>query len=286
MLTAIRDAALTLSILFALSGVHQADVDFDRPTDQAGDRYVSVLMDDSHDLAVVEIDGNEILITVLQFDPDEFPEVPHPFHYSEDYLFDNASNVYEREYSLDNNAYVLLFAEGGNDLIWVAQSYDLTTEVFGGDGNDHLIGGSGRNLLHGEAGNDLISGGPEQDLLYGGPGEDELFGHEGDDVIEGGSEDDELTGGDGRDELWGDEGNDILDGGYDGEIDFLFGGQDADTFVFRRYRLIQYASKVYSKLAPRSYTTGTYTYQHTVEMETVSDFDSKEGDDRVSIRVD
>ncbi|EJZ20254.1 calcium-binding protein, partial [Rhizobium sp. Pop5] len=101
-------------------------------------------------------------------------------------------------------------------------------------------------LLVGLEGNDLIRAGAGNDYLYGGVGSDTIFGGDGDDWVAGNADFDKLFGEAGNDYVVGGKGDDILIGGtgnvnqldistlhsewYDGERDFLNGGEGFDTF--------------------------------------------------------
>ncbi|TAU60891.1 calcium-binding protein [Rhizobium ruizarguesonis] len=101
-------------------------------------------------------------------------------------------------------------------------------------------------LLIGLDGSDLIHAGAGNDYLYGGVGGDTMFGGDGDDWVTGYADDDKLFGEAGSDYIVGGANNDILIGGfgdpdhldlstlhtewYDGEQDFLVGGEGMDTF--------------------------------------------------------
>lgn len=57
--------------------------------------------------------------------------------------------------------------------------------LYGQDGNDHLIGGNGNDLLYAQDGNDTLDGGAGNDTLYGGNGNDTLNGGAGTNSLEG-----------------------------------------------------------------------------------------------------
>lgn len=144
---------------------------------------------------------------------------------------------------------------GGDDVIRakvlepIQGGFARPVNLFGGDGNDHLVGsfgndyldgGAGDDLLEGAAGNDEIRGGDGNDVIYGGSGEDRLYGQAGDDVIYGGSGRDVSFGGSGNDEIfagtdligdiiYGEEGNDTLRGGEG--VDVIQGG-DGDDHIY------------------------------------------------------
>lgn len=120
----------------------------------------------------------------------------------------------------------------GNDIIVGFVSDDW---IDGGLGNDTLDGGASNDTLLGGDGADLLIGGQGADLLCGGAGDDQFFGGAGNDTLIGGDGNDRLQSGGGNDLLQGDAGNDVLQahhGPSDGrEIDRLYGGAGADTFV-------------------------------------------------------
>jgi hypothetical protein len=99
---------------------------------------------------------------------------------------------------------VSVFAGAGNDHVTVDAS--VTTwraELFGEDGNDHLIGGPLGDLLDGGAGNDR---------LEGGDGDDELIGGAGHDIFDGGAGADRIHAGDGAiDVIFADLADQLLD---------------------------------------------------------------------------
>lgn len=85
-------------------------------------------------------------------------------------------------------------------------------ELFGGNGQDHLIGDLGADLIDGGNGVDLLEGLGGNDLMFGGNGADSLFG------------------GDGRDSLSGGLGNDLLSGGSGADA-FIFHHNDANDTI-------------------------------------------------------
>jgi hypothetical protein len=72
---------------------------------------------------------------------------------------------------------LIVYGQSGDDQILVAGDVTLTTELYGGDGNDILQGGGGNNLLVGGAGNDVLIGGSGRDVMIGGFGENRLVGN-------------------------------------------------------------------------------------------------------------
>lgn len=83
---------------------------------------------------------------------------------------------------------VSVFAGAGNDHVTVNPSVNTwRAELFGEDGNDHLVG-SGQD--------DLLDGGRGIDHLEGLGGEDELIGGAGHDILDGGAGADRIRAGD------------------------------------------------------------------------------------------
>lgn len=128
-----------------------------------------------------------------------------------------------------------IYGFGASDVINAGRGNDL---VFGGEGDDEIDGQNGDDILYGEEGADDIAGGDGDDYLFGGAGThpfrvETLNGEDGHDVLIGGADDDRLVGGD---DSGGDPDDDFLVGtdfasaGVD-EVDYLRGGQGADTFV-------------------------------------------------------
>lgn len=102
-----------------------------------------------------------------------------------------------------------------------------------------LVPSGGGNLILGTNSLDVINGSSSNDTIYGYAGNDSINAVGGNDYVDGGIGNDLLTGGSGNDTLLGGAGNDTLIGvsttsfvtpGLN-EIDNLFGGAIADTFV-------------------------------------------------------
>ena len=81
-----------------------------------------------------------------------------------------------------------------------------------------LTGGGGDEILIGGGSNDTISGGAGNDALYGNVGNDQLQGGAGHDLLDGGVGNDTLDGGAGLDRLVGGAGNDLLTGGLGADV--------------------------------------------------------------------
>ena len=101
----------------------------------------------------------------------------------------------------------------GNDRINVANSVPMTTEQFGGEGNDRIFGSNSMNWLYGEGGDDELFGGNSNDVLIDGAGNDRLYGLGGNDYLDGGEGWNWAYGGVGDDALYGVRNKDHLFGG-------------------------------------------------------------------------
>jgi|TARA_R110000772_G_scaffold257336_2_gene374106 Ca2+-binding RTX toxin-like protein len=95
-------------------------------------------------------------------------------------------------------------------------------DVYGTDGDDHIIGSSAGDYINGNMGNDL---------LEGRSGNDVLAGSFGDDALLGGAGNDDLDGGYGNDRLEGGTGDDLLDGGPEHDTYAFSQGDGQDTFL-------------------------------------------------------
>ncbi|MGX9351106.1 calcium-binding protein [Shimia sp. W99] len=185
----------------------------------------------------------------------------------------------------------------GNDNVKGSDGDDL---LFGGAGNDTMSGGRDNDEIHGGNGADVLHGNGGQDLLFGGTGDDKLYGDSGNDTLEGGAGNDKLFGGDGDDFLygfsWGGEpvpaqdatarvnADEPLD-----DVDYLQGGNGADTFEFRW--LIDAKDEI---IAKHTDANGDIDYSmngvagendnahdhwvETIGTKVVTDFDAAEGD--------
>src|SRR6267142_193989 len=100
--------------------------------------------------------------------------------------------------------HVVVYGQGGNDVIHADAKVQIPLELNGGPGNDQLIGGGGKDILRGDAGNDVLIGGAGNDVLEGGAGNDVLYGGDGNDILHGGEGSDHGYGGKGSDVLTGD----------------------------------------------------------------------------------
>ena len=157
---------------------------------------------------------------------------------------------------------IVFYGESGHDMFKnntfkraIAKGGPGDDTLIGGPADDWLQGGEGDDGLHGRGGDDnltdqegtgdfVFEGG--DDALYGGEGNDTLNGCSGADTLHGGDGDDELYGMGGLDLLYGEAGNDVLDGGKDFALDFLTGGDGADTFK-RAYRWVSNYTKKYDE---------------------------------------
>ncbi|MEX2139156.1 MAG: beta-propeller domain-containing protein [Pirellulales bacterium] len=71
---------------------------------------------------------------------------------------------------------IVVYGQGGNDLIQVNEAIAIDAWLFGGAGNDILVGGAGHDILVGGTGDDILYGFNGRDLLFGGLGRDYLQG--------------------------------------------------------------------------------------------------------------
>ena len=71
---------------------------------------------------------------------------------------------------------IVVYGQGGNDLIQVNEAIEIDAWLFGGPGNDILVGGAGSDILVGGLGDDILYGFNGRDLLFGGLGRDHLQG--------------------------------------------------------------------------------------------------------------
>jgi Ca2+-binding RTX toxin-like protein len=106
-------------------------------------------------------------------------------------------------YDLSDVTLIEFRGNGGNDQFFNTAA-GISSDAWGGDGNDTLSGAGCDDRFWGQNGDDRLSGNGGHDSLYGGAGLDTLSGGSGDDR---------------------------LDGGYDGVRDRLTGGSGADTFI-------------------------------------------------------
>ena len=94
-------------------------------------------------------------------------------------------------------------AGAGNDVVTLV-NVNVSSDLYGGRGNDILIGGDAADRIWGEDGWDTLFGGAGNDMLDGGSGRNTLFGGSGNDMLKGIRHLDRLFGGHGLDELlWG-----------------------------------------------------------------------------------
>jgi RTX calcium-binding nonapeptide repeat (4 copies) len=92
-------------------------------------------------------------------------------------------------------------ADGGDDVVRVAQGVKSPVTVRGGPGRDVMAGGAGADRLAGGDGPDRLIGRDGDDRLLGGNGPDTLYGGRGDDLLRGDKGRDHLNGGPGKDRL-------------------------------------------------------------------------------------
>lgn len=103
-------------------------------------------------------------------------------------------------YDLDDVSAVQFYGNDGDDE-FRNSTVCLSSDAWGGEGNDTLAGGARSDRFWGQDGNDRLLGNGQNDSLYGGSGTDTLSGGSGSDRLDGGDDniDDRLTGGSGAD---------------------------------------------------------------------------------------
>lgn len=78
---------------------------------------------------------------------------------------------------------IVVYGQGGNDIVIAAPNTNVPMTVYGGAGNDIIVSGSGDDVLIGGEGDDIITGGSGRDLMIGGAGRDTLIGGAADDIL-------------------------------------------------------------------------------------------------------
>lgn len=96
--------------------------------------------------------------------------------------------------------HITVDAGAGNDVVTLV-NVNVSSDLYGGRGNDILIGGNAADRIWGEDGWDTLFGAEGNDLVDGGSGRNTLFGGTGDDTLYGFRQLDSLFGGQGLDEL-------------------------------------------------------------------------------------
>lgn len=63
---------------------------------------------------------------------------------------------------------IIIYGNGGNDVITIGSKITVPCMLIGGSGNDNITGGGGRNLIYGGGGTDHLYGGSASDLIIAG----------------------------------------------------------------------------------------------------------------------
>jgi Ca2+-binding RTX toxin-like protein len=71
---------------------------------------------------------------------------------------------------------IVVYGQGGHDLIQLNAGIQTDAWLFGGPGNDILVGGAGDDILVGSTGDDILYGFGGRDLVFGGLGQDFVHG--------------------------------------------------------------------------------------------------------------
>ncbi|MCE9527354.1 MAG: phosphatase PAP2 family protein, partial [Planctomycetales bacterium] len=90
-------------------------------------------------------------------------------------------------FSLSSITELNIDARGGHDYVFVGNTIQIRSTIYGGNGNDVLFGSGVDDSIFGGAGKDVLFGLLGDDLLDGGDGDDWLFGGLGTDTLVGGS---------------------------------------------------------------------------------------------------
>jgi Ca2+-binding RTX toxin-like protein len=92
---------------------------------------------------------------------------------------------YQQEFAPPSGGFaqIVIFGQGADDYIQIADSISVSACVHAGDGNDNVKGGSGNDILLGGDGDDLLIGGNGRDLLIGGYGADRMVGNADEDLL-------------------------------------------------------------------------------------------------------
>ena len=112
-----------------------------------------------------------------------------------------------------------IFGHNGNDVLHGGNGNNW---IQGGNGNDQLFGGDRNDLIRGRAGNDYIDAGKRHDRVFAGGGNDTVIAGAGHDLVNGDA---------GNDTIWGGQGEDRINGGY-GHNTLQFGTGTPGTVIF------------------------------------------------------
>ena len=80
--------------------------------------------------------------------------------------------------------HITVDAGDGNDFLTL-MNVNISSDLYGGRGNDRIIGSSAADQIFGEDGSDVLFGCAGNDLLDGGLGQNFLFGGHGIDTLKG-----------------------------------------------------------------------------------------------------
>lgn len=88
-------------------------------------------------------------------------------------LLDVTINGSLRQFHRNSIDSLSIYARAGNDDVTVND--DLTTTIYGGTGDDHILGGQGQNTIYGGPGNNVLQSRGTSDVLRGGAGINKMW---------------------------------------------------------------------------------------------------------------
>ena len=180
---------LSVALMF-VSGVF-AGSNASAQTIQLDGQRIKVQSGSNHDIVSVLQVGNQIAVTVFEFDP-TVPAPPPTLTPLQ--LAVQSIGTSFQTFAVVDVAEIEIITLGGNDTIVIDPAITLPSDIMTGIGHDLVFGGSGPDIVLGGFGDDILIGFDGRDILLGGPGMD------------------------------------ALEGGEDGETDILMGGLGADVF--------------------------------------------------------
>ena len=173
--------------VFALDGVEDVVLDFERGVDRLDLSGFDFLYDVSQLSIVSESDGAVVTFageTIRLYSEDGGSLSALDFTNASILNVDRPPMLTVSQTLVGSNSDDILNGNTGDDTISGLGGDDLLSggsgddDIFGGDGADTLDGGAGRDVIDGGAGADLIIGSLDEDLIEGGAGNDVIYGDE------------------------------------------------------------------------------------------------------------